>query len=51
MIEQIKETGRNNDSTLGIPGENLELKHYVHNMFIACSFVHNLFQFGPMINH
>ena len=33
MIEQIKKTGRNNDSTLGILEANLELKH----MFILCS--------------
>ena len=36
-------TGRNNDNTLGIPSVNLELKHWSH--------VHNLFQFGAMINY
>ena len=34
---------RNNDNTLGIPRVNLELKHW--------SCVHNLFQFGAMINY
>ena len=35
--------GRNDNNTLGIPRANLELKHW--------SYVHNLFQFGAMINH
>ena len=35
--------GRNDSNTLGIPRANLELKHW--------SNVHNLFQFGAMINH
>ena len=42
-MEQIKKTGRNDD---WIPRANLELKH----MFILWSFVHNIFQFGAMIN-
>ena len=35
--------GRNDNNTPGIPRVNLELKHW--------SYVHNLFQFGAMINH
>ena len=40
--------GRNDDKTLGIRRANLD---YVHNMLKIWSFVHNLFQFGAMINH
>ena len=36
-------TERNNDNALGIPRENLELKHW--------SYVHNFFQFGAMTNY
>ena len=35
--------GRNDNNTTGIPGANLELKHW--------SYVHDLFQFGAVINH
>ena len=54
MIEQIKK----HDKTMIVRLVFLEKNYswniclyYVHNMFIAWSFVHNLFQFGPMINH
>ena len=35
--------GQRDNDMLGIPRANLELKHW--------SYVHNLFQFGAMINH
>ena len=35
--------GRSDNNALGIPRANLELRHW--------SYVHNLFQFGAMINH
>ena len=38
--------GNNDDNTLEIPRAKFELRH----MFILWSYVHNLFQFGVMIN-
>ena len=45
-----QKTDRNDYNTFGIPRANLKLKH-MFILFIICSFVHNLFQHGAMINY